>query len=195
MADATQTSRPRTLRAILFLLAVLTSPFLCCGAVQLMDALPASVLPPALDFTLNLFESQAHVENKTSETFYLTPITTTYGYPMVIAQNTAFRQRDIPLEPNASVVLQYDSADLPLAGIAVCRSDNDCRLMAVDNSGMYYLESYESLPPLEPDWLEAIQAHPLNNYSNGFISVLALVPLLLLAGWWYLGRLEKKQAG
>jgi hypothetical protein len=160
-----------------------------------MDALPGSFLPPGLDFPLNLFESQAQVENRTSETFYLTAITMTYGHPVVIAQGTTPRQRDIPLEPNASIVLQYDSADMPLSGIAVCRTNDDCRLMAVDYSNMYYLDSYESLPPLEPSWLQAIQAHPLNNYSNGFISVLALVPLLLLAGWWYLGRLEKKQAG
>src|SRR5687767_14832369 len=103
MADTAQTSKPRTLRAILFLLAVLTTPFLCCGGVQLMDSLPASVLPPALDFMLNLFESQARVENRTSETFYLTPITTTYGYPLVIPQTAGLRLRDIPLEPNASV--------------------------------------------------------------------------------------------
>jgi hypothetical protein len=123
MADATPPDKTRTTRAILFLLAVLTSPFLCCGAVQLLDSLPASVLPAPLDFTLNLFESQAQVQNRTSETLYLTPLTTTYGYPLVIPQTAGLRLRDIALAPNASATLEYDSADMPLAGIAVCRSD------------------------------------------------------------------------
>jgi hypothetical protein len=190
-----QASRPRPLRAILLLLALITSPLVCCGAIQLLEALPASLFPPALDFTLSLFEAEARVENRTTETFYLTPITTTNGQPMVIAQNISLRQRDIPLEPNGSVVLKYDSADMPLSGIAVCRTDEDCRLLPVDNSGVYVLDSYENLPDLEPSWLLAIQSQPLNNYSNVLFPALSLLPLLLFASWLYLGRLEKKRAG
>jgi len=198
MTDVVQTdptSRPRPLRAILLILALITSPLLCCGAIQLLEALPGSLLPSGLDFTLNLFEAEARVENRTTETFYLTPITTTYGPPQVIAQNISFRRRDIPLEPNGSVLLKYDSADRPLAGIAICRTDEDCRLLAFDNSGVYVLDSYESLPDLEPSWLLAIQSQPLNNYSNVLIPVLSLLPILLFASWLYLGRLEKKRAG
>jgi hypothetical protein len=198
MTDVVQTdqaSRPRPLRAILLLLALLTSPLICCGAIQLLEALPSSLLPPALDFTLNLFEAEARVENRTAETFYLTPITTMYGQPQVIVQNISFRRRDIPLAPNGSVVLKYDSADMPLAGIAVCRTDEDCRILAIDNSGVYVLGSYESLPSLEPGWLLAIQSHPLHNYSNFLLPVLSLLPILLFASWLYLGRLEKKRAG
>jgi hypothetical protein len=198
MTNAVQTnqsSRPRPLRVILLLLALLTSPLICCGAIQLLEGLPASLLPPALDFTLNLFEAEARVENRTTETFYLTPITTTYGEPRVIAQNISLRQRDIPLVPNGSVLLKYDSADMPLAGIAVCRTDEDCRLLAFDNSGMYVLEAYENLPSLEPSWLLAIRSQPLRNYSNILIPALSLLPILLFASWLYLGRLEKKRAG
>ena len=198
MTDVIQTDqakRLRPFRAILLLLAVLTSPLVCCGAITVLDALPTSLLPPALDFTLNLFEAEARVENRTSETFYLTPITTTYGQPTVIPQNTSFRQLDIPLVPNGSVVLKYDSADMPLSGIAVCRTDEDCRLLAFDNSGVYILESYESLPSLEPGWLAAIQSQPPGNFSSMLILALSLLPILLFSSWMYLGRLERKRAG
>ncbi|MCL6541133.1 MAG: hypothetical protein K6T87_11235 [Roseiflexus sp.] len=118
---------------ILLLLALLTSPLVCCSAIQLLlDALPTSLLPSALDFTLNLFEAKTRVENRTSEVLYLTSITTTYGRPVVIAQNITFRQRDIPLEPNGAVLLEYDAADMPHAGIAVCRTAEDCRLLMND---------------------------------------------------------------
>ena len=190
IAPTNPTRRPQPLRAILLLLALITSPLICCGAVQVLDVLPASLLPPALDFSINLFESEARVENRTTETFYLTAITTTYGEPMVIAQNISFRQSDIPLEPNRSVALQYDAADLPLAGIAVCRNDADCRLLAVNNSGAYAIDSYESLPPLEPAWLEAIRSRPQNNYRSILFPLLSLVPILLFAAWLYLGRLQ-----
>jgi hypothetical protein len=60
---------------------------------------------------------------------------------------------------------------------------------------MYSLESYESLPPLEPDWLQAVRSHPLLNYSKIIIAALSLLPVFLLSVWWQLGRLEKKQVG
>ena len=65
------TSPGRRLRTILLLLAFLTSPLICCSAVQLLEVLPASLLPAGLDFTLNLFGTEARVENRTSETIYL----------------------------------------------------------------------------------------------------------------------------
>ena len=61
----------RSLRINLLLLAFLTSHLICCSAVQLLEVLPASLLPAGLGFTLNLFETEARVENRTSETFYL----------------------------------------------------------------------------------------------------------------------------
>ena len=187
-------SAKRPLRVILLLLTLLTSPLICCGALQVLNALPSSLLPGGLNFTLHLFESEARIENRTAETFYLTPITTSYGRPAVIPQNIAFRQRNIPLAPKNSVLLQYDSADMPLSGIAVCRTDTDCRLLAVDYSGAYILDSYESLPPLEPSWSAALQSSPLHNYSNIIFPVLSLLPILLFVGWIYVGSLEKKEA-
>lgn len=185
--------KPGRLRAILLALAILTSPCLCIGAIQLLDALPPASLPSGLSFVVNLFESEARVENRTSETFYVTPITTTYRKPQVIPQNTAFRYRDIPLQAGSSVTLAYDAADLPLAGIAVCRTGKDCRLLAVDNSNHYYLDSYEDLPALDPNWLQAIQSYPLDNYNNFVMAGLSFLPILLFAGWLILGRLQKKQ--
>ena len=196
MIESTPTNRPRPLRTILLLLTLLTSPLICCGSVQLLDVLPASLLPPSLNFIINIFESEARVENKTTETFYITAITTTYGEPRVIGQNTSVKQRDIPLAPNSSVILTYDSADMPLAGIAVCRTEDDCRLLKVDYSGSaYILESYEALPNLESNWLEAIHSHPLNNYMNVLLPVLCLVPIFLFVGWLYVTRAEKKKSG
>ena len=144
---------------------------------------------------VNLFQAEARVENRTGETLYITAITTTYGRPTVISQNVSFRQRDIPIQPNGSVRLEYDSADMPLSGIAVCRTAHDCRLLAVDYADAYQVDSYEALPSLDPSWLAAIQSHPLYNYSNVLIPALSLLPILLISGWLYLGNLEKKQAG
>lgn len=187
MSDVVKTNRLR-IRRILLLLVFVTSPLCCCGISAALDALPASILPPALDFMLNLFEGNAHIENKSSETFYLTPITTTYGRPMVIPQTAALRQRDFPLPPNASITLGYDSADMPLAGIAVCRSNTECRLLAVDYSNEYVLRSFEDLPELEPGWLTVIRAYPEYNYMFAAFFLLGLIPLGLFSGWLYLGR-------
>jgi hypothetical protein len=182
----------RWIRTALLLLALITSPILCCSGIQLLDALPSS---GSLDFMINLFESEARVENKTSQTLYLTAITTTYGDPRVISQNIAFRQRDIPVRPQSSVKLQYDSADLPLAGIAVCKTERDCRLLPVNYSQVYELNSYESLERLDPSWLMAIQSSPLHNYSNLITIAFSFVPILLFSGWLYLNRREKSRAG
>jgi hypothetical protein len=198
MTDGTQSRDlrgPKWIRTALLVLALLTSPILCCGGIQLLDALPSSWLPGSLSFMLNLFESEARVENKTSQTLYLTAVTTTYGDPRVISQNIAFRQRDIPVGPQNSVALQYDSADLPLAGIAVCRTEDDCRLLPVNYSQVYELNSYESLEPLDPSWLTAIQSSPLHNYSNLIITAFSLVPILLFSGWLYLNQRQRSRPG
>jgi hypothetical protein len=124
---------------------------------------------------------------------YFTAITTTYGQPEVIRQSAFIKQRDIPVEPNHSIVLTYDSADMPLSGIAVCRTDDDCRLLDVDYSPVYYLDSFENLPGLDPSWLLAIRSH--NPYDPGIVlyPALGLVPVVLFLGWLYLGRLENKK--
>jgi hypothetical protein len=187
--------RNRTIRSVFLALALLTSPALCCGGLQLLNSLPASWLPSSLDFTVNLFESTARVENHTSRTLYITAITTTYGHPRIISQNIAFRQRDIPVSPKGSVVLQYDSADLPLSGIVVCRNRDNCRLLPASNSDIYEVDSYESLGTVEPSWLEAVQASPWLNYGAVMVVVLSLVPIFLFSGWFYMKWREKKNAG
>ena len=195
VARSRDTHKSPWIRTTLLILALLTSPILCCGGLQLLDAFPSSWLPGSLDFVVNLFEAEVRVENRTYQTLYLTAITTTYGNPMVIPQNIAFRQRDIPIRPQSSVVLQYDSADLPLAGIAVCRTEDDCRLLPADNSPVYELNSYEGLASLNASWLEAIRLHPLHNYDSLMTIALSLVPILLFSGWLYLNRREKSKAG
>lgn len=179
----------KTLRMILLLLAMITSPLICCGCIFLLNAMPNSPLP-------RLFEGKAQVENNSGETLYLTPITTTYGHPEVITQSAFFRQRDIPLEPNQSVVLTYDTADTPLAGIAVCRANQDCRLLGVKNyfSDTYHLESMDTLPKLDQDWLKAIQSHPRYNYGLVIFPALGLIPVALFWVWLYTGMQAKKLA-
>lgn len=189
------TRRHQRIRLVLLMFALLTSPALCCGGMQLLDALPSSRLPAAWDFALNLFEGSAHVENDTSEVFYITAITTTYGYPQVIPQNIAFRQRNIPLTAGSSITLQYDSADLPLSAIVICRSADDCRQLPVNNLGVYVLNSYESLEKLDPDMLESIQASPQYNYGSLIVIALGLVSILLFSGWIFFKQREDAVAG
>jgi hypothetical protein len=189
--DVVETNRVRkriTVRKILLLLAVLSSPLGCCGCVFLLNVLPPALLPPMM----NLFETEARIENRSGETLYLTPITTTRGRPEVITQLAFLRQRDIPLQPGRSIVLTYDAADMPLSGIAVCRTNDDCRLLAVDYSNAYYLDSFEDLPGLEPGWLLAIRSLSPYNFSIVLFPVLGLVPVVLFLSWLYLGKLEKK---
>lgn len=186
------THRLRTISTIVLVLALLTSPALCCGGIQLVDSLPSSWLPASLSFSVNLFEAGARVENTTSETLYVTAITTTHGDARVIPQNIALRQRDIPVQPQGSVVLQYDAADLPLSGIAVCRNTEDCRLLPVNNVDTYEVNSYENLEQLEPGWLQAIQATPVQNYGVLIIYMLGLIPIFLFSAWMFLKRREKQ---
>ncbi len=195
VAQSGETRRTRWIQTALLLLALLTSPALCCGALQVLDALPSTWLPGPVDFIVNLFEAKARLENHTSETLYLTAITTTYGEPRVIPQNIAFRQRDIPVRPQGVVVLQYDSADLPLAGIAVCRKDDDCRLLPANGSGVYELNSYDNLASVDPAWQHAINSQPVHNFSSLTVTVLSLVCILLFSSWLYWNRREKQGAG
>lgn len=186
--------RNRWMRATLLVLALLTSPALCCGGLQVLDSIPESSLPASLDFAVNLFENSALVENQTSETLYITAMTTTYGDPRIIPQNIAFRQRSIPVRSQGSILLEYDSADLPLSGIVVCKTTADCRLLPANNSDVYELTSYAGLENLEPGWLEVIQAAPLHNYGTLLIAMFSLVSIVLFGGWIYLIRRERNTA-
>ena len=183
-----QARKYRTAGAILLLLAVLSSPLGCCGCAFILNALPTPFQLPMMD----LFKGEAQVENRSGETVYLTPITMTYGYPIVIGQPASIRQRDFPLQHDRSIVLTYDTADAPLSGIAVCRADGDCRLLDADRSGVYYLDSFDTLPRLKMDWLLAIQSHPTYSFNILLFLVLSLLPVVLFSGWLYFARLGKK---
>lgn len=129
-----------------------------------------------------------YIENKTSQILYLTAITTEHGSPKMVSK------RDIPIRPHSSVDLVYDLYEL--AGIAVCRTEDDCRLLPRDrNSPFYKINSYESLELLNPSWLAAIRSSPLYNNSNLIIMALSLVPILLLSGWLYLNPRQQSKIG
>lgn len=193
-SNTVDSNRLRT-RRILFLLTLITSPLFCCGCFYLLEALPASLLPSSVDFMINLFEAEAQVENRSGETLYITPISTTLGRPMVIPQSASIRVHSIPLKPDHTMVLTYDSADMVLSGLAVCRANQECRLLAVDGSDEYHVDSFESLPGVETGWIQAIQAKSEYNFSIVLIPILSLLPIVLFLSWLYWGRLEKKRLG
>jgi hypothetical protein len=195
LVELDQSRKHSRSRRILLLLALISSPLLCCGGSFVLEVLPASLLPASVDFMVNLFEAEATVENRSGEILYITPISTTFGRPMVISQRTSFRLHDIPLRPNRSMMLTYDRADMVLSGIAVCRANNECRLLAVDGSDNYYVDSFENLPELEPDWLLAIQSGLRYNFSPVLIPIMSLVPVVLFLSWLYLGRQGGKRTG
>ena len=182
-------------QTLLLILLLLSLPCACCGWIYMLDTLPARLLPPAMDFTLNLFESYARVQNNSGVILYVTPLTTTTGTPLVIPQPSSIRQRDFPLGPCASVNLTYDSADSPLSGLAICKSENDCRLLAVDYSNQYLINSFEELPPLESSWQAAVQSYPEYNLIIVLFWMAGLLPIFLLFGWRHSVRLEKQKAG
>jgi hypothetical protein len=182
------------IRRVVFLLLLLTLPFGCCGSTFLLDMLPSSVLPPVLDFSVNLFETTASVENRTDEILYVTPISTIYGHPQVIRQFDSIRQRDFPLQPNSSIILTYDSADMTLAGIVVCRVNHECKLLPDDNTDAYKIISFKDLPELDASWLSAVQSHPERSFYIVYMVIFSLVPIMLFSTWIYLGGLEKKKA-
>lgn len=181
-------------QSIFLILALLTSPALCCGGLQLLDALPSLWLPSWLDFIVNLFEGEVRIQNNTSQVLFVTAITTNYGAPRVIPQN-GFRQRNLPVKPNQSTSLQYDSDDFPLSAIVVCRTSEDCRLLRANSSDIYELNSFESLENLEPGWLETIQVYPTYNYDVILTSAFSFVPIILFSSWLYLTRRERKRVG
>lgn len=186
-------------RRVLFLLALLSSPLFCCGSLYVLEALPAALLPSTVDTVMHLFEVEARLENRTGETLYITPISTTYGRPTVIMRMTSYWIRDIPLQPKRSLRLIYDSADMPLAGIAVCRADQDCRFLArelcttVEGSQVCFIDAIENLPGLEPGWRQAILSYPEYNFMAVLMPILGLLPLALFALYLYIGRLENRQ--
>lgn len=179
-----QTSRLPQIRTLLAILILFTSPCALCGIVSLLDM--AGAIP--FDF----FEGEVRLENRSGETLYVTPITTTYGEPMPIMQS-ALRQRDIPVEAGGSVTLTYDAADSPLAGIVVCRDGGECRMFETTYADVQYIDSFESLPDVEADWLAAARTQVQFSPTVVIFPLFILIPIALFAIWLYLGRIQRKQ--
>ena len=180
MSDAVDETKGTKKRSPLrwLLLALILSPLTCCGGFYILSVLPG--------MTLGLFETEVRIENRSDETLYITPITTTYTEPRVIPQPGRIRQVDIPLRSDHSIILTYDAADFPLAGVVVCREDGECRLLETEYPGVTVLDSFESLPTLEPNWLQAMQTSPHYRYGIVIFPLLGLVPVVLFLNWLYL---------
>ena len=180
MSDAVNETKGTKKRSPLrwLLLALILSPLTCCGGFYILSALPG--------VTPGLFETEVRIENRSDETLYITPITTTYAEPRVIPQPGRIRQVDIPLRSNHSITLTYDAADFPLSGVAVCREEGECRLLETEYSGMTYLDSFEILSALEPGWFQAMQTTTRYRFGIVIFPLLSLVPVLLFLNWLYL---------
>jgi len=98
-------------RLVFLLLALVSSPLCCWGSSVLLQP-------------FDIFNMPFEVVNRSGKTLYITPIDTTPGRSIVIEQPLAFRQRDIPLQPNRSIVLVYNGEYDTLSGIAVCRKND-----------------------------------------------------------------------
>ena len=178
MSDAVETKGTKKRSPLRWLLlALILSPLTCCGGFYTLSALPG--------VTPGLFETEVRIENRSDEMLYITPITTTYAEPRVIPQPARIRQVDIPLRPGRSITLTYNAADFPLSGVAVCRKDGECRLLETEYSGVTYLDSFEALPVLEPNWLQAMQTSPRYRFGIVIFPLLGLVPVILFLNWLY----------
>lgn len=191
MADRIETKpswKYKFAQVVLLLLAVVTFPLGCCGCTLALTNLPG--------VSVGLFQTDVQLENRTGETLRITPISTTQaGPPQIIWQPAYLRQIDIPIEPNQSISLRYNSADQVLDGIAVCRENGDCRLLVYDRGDLISLESFEDLPLLDPSWLQVIQTANTYRFDLVVFSFFGLVPVVLFLSALYLSRLEKKPAG
>lgn len=181
--DSKPSRKYAIVRLTLLILTLITSPFLCWGCSYALSALPG--------LTTGLFEAEVEVKNRSGETFYITPISTTQGgEPQIIIQPGSIRQRDLPLQPDKSILLTYDAADRVLSGIAVCRPSGDCRVLA-NNPDVIYLDNFEDLPELEPSWLLAIQSSSAYRVDMIIFPILGFVPVVLFLSWVYLGKRKK----
>jgi hypothetical protein len=179
MSDTVETKGAKKRSPLRWLLLVLIfSPFTCCGGFYILSALPG--------VTPGLFETEARIENRTDETLYLTPITTTYRDPIVIPKIAFIRQVDIPLRPGRSITLTYNAADAVLAGVAVCRKDGECRMSETESSGVTVLDSFAALHKLDPSWRQAMQTSPKYRFGILIYPILGLVPVVLFLNWLYL---------
>lgn len=134
------------------------------------------------------FQATVLVENHTDESLTITPITTTYAEPRVIRQTFSPRQRDHLLKPGASIILTYDTADFPLAGIVVCNESGDCRVLKNTRDETLSIEDFNILPNVDESWLAAKEKIGLQNYAGMIYIALIILSLILFWLWWRMGK-------
>ncbi|MBT3713209.1 MAG: hypothetical protein HOG15_07655 [Anaerolineae bacterium] len=176
----------KVFRLLVLLLALFSSPFACMGAGSIIFALPS------MD-SIGFFHGEVRVENHSAESLYITPITTTYAEPRIITQALSLYYRDIPLKASASLNITYDTADFPLAGIAICREKGDCRLLEYTQQEKLTFKDFDALPPLDESWIAVIRSAPKYNFQLFIFAGFALMPFALLALWWHLRKQLERQ--
>jgi hypothetical protein len=139
------------------------------------------------------------IVNNTNETLYITPVDRTPGRTVVIEQQLAIKQRDVPLHPNSSVMMIYYGELQELSGISVCRERTDCRWateyevqVPLDPKNplillvrVYTLNSFEELPKINADLLLAIQSHRQYSFQVLLWLTGILIPIILFLCWLY----------
>ena len=131
--------------------------------------------------------------NKTADTLFITPISTSYNTPRSIGQ-TGIRQKSFQLKPSQTIQLTADAADFQLSGFVVCRLDNACRMLQVEHySDTYVFDSFESLDPAEPAWLQAVHQAPAINWVIFLTPVLAAISIVLFFIWFKLSNHSQKK--
>lgn len=175
----------KRIRMILLLLGLITFPLFCCGVSTTLYLIPG--------VGLSFFRIDFQVENNTVQTLYLTPITTTRGYPQVIGQLSRMQQTNIPLQAGESISLTYDGADMPLSGIVVCNTNDECRLLDRDGGREdMVINSFAALSAVNSDWVLAVQEKPEYNFRFIIFPLLGLLPIAFLGRWVYLTWEDKK---
>ncbi len=173
-----QQARRRTLFFILFFL---TSPFAFLGCSSILFAL--SPMQEA-----GFFHGEVRIENRSGENLTITPITTTYAEPRIIAQPLCLYRRDIPLNAGEAWHISYDTADFPLAGIILCREGGDCRVLEHTYTDTLSFDELESLPLVDESWLAVTQSAPRYNFALPFNALMVIMSLFFGFGWWQAGR-------
>ena len=94
------------------------------------------------------------------------------------------RHLEVSLRLAVSMARQKRHEFLTVEHLLLALLDNDSAVF--DSSTEAYtlsIDSYEDLPALEADWLQAKQAHPQNSFRVVVMSVLGLLPILLFILW------------
>ena len=142
---------------------------------------------------IDFFAAEVTVVNQSNATLFITPITTTYTEPEVIAQIKRWHHKDIPLQAGDVLTLSYDTADHSLDGIVICDENDSCGLLENTGQSQFAISNLNTLPPVDETWTAAIDAAPAYNFQVLIMTGFALTPFALFTLWWWLGKSNESE--